>query len=147
MNCFRLIDNTQQQSSLLQSFLDTIGQLNASYLSHLCVEFPVTERVNGEAGSVGLREDSQQKLELSRVKCAKLSTLVMIVHSKNCDIFRRTEKDLQEALLLIDAQFKTMPSLDRILVRVVSFDMASTASARDFMQTLGWVVSANGSWC
>ena len=64
MNQFHLEDITPLQADLLQSFLDCIGPLNAASLSHLCVNFPVAERIDGQAKRVELRTDSLQSVRL-----------------------------------------------------------------------------------
>ncbi|KAF2678071.1 hypothetical protein K458DRAFT_409242 [Lentithecium fluviatile CBS 122367] len=145
-NQFHLMDTTQQESNLLQSFLDCIGPVNAASLSHLCISFPAAENIEGQPGQVKLREDSLQSLKLLQDQCAKLSTLEMIVHSKNSSVFRETDDFLQGALLSIDAQFKAIPSLKRIVVRATVHDGVPSASAKDFMRGLGWIlISDSGS--
>jgi hypothetical protein len=139
-NHFHLVDITQQQFGLLQSFLDCIGPVNAASLSHLCINFPVAESIDGQPGKVKLRDDSLQSLKLLRDKCTNLLTLETLVHYKNDSVFRKTDSVLQEALLAIDAQLKTIPSLERIIVRVVVRDGVPTTSAKDVMQGLGWMV-------
>jgi hypothetical protein len=139
MNKFHLVDITQQQISLLQSFLDCIGPVNAASLSHLCVNFPVAESIDGQPGKVKLRDDGPQSLKLLQNKCTNLSTLETTVHHKNSSVFRETDDFLQEALLSIDGHFKAIPSLEKITVEFTVFRIL-TSSAKDFMQGLGWVV-------
>lgn len=48
-----LVDTTRSQANLLQSFLDLIGSVNAGYLSHICINFPVV--VTDSESAVGNR--------------------------------------------------------------------------------------------
>ncbi|KAF2845261.1 hypothetical protein T440DRAFT_472769 [Plenodomus tracheiphilus IPT5] len=145
MNQFHLMDITPLQTDLLRSFLDWIGSPNTASLSYLCVNFPVVERTNGQAGKLELRPDSLQSVRLYQDKCTKLSTLETVVHYKNSGFFREPDDFLREALSLIDARLRAILSLRKIIVRFVDFNGIPTASAKDFMQELGWiVVSRNG---
>jgi hypothetical protein len=144
-NHFHLVDITQQQFGLLQSFMDGIGPVNAALLSHLSISFPAVESMDGQPGEFKLRNDSLQSLKLLGEKCTNLSTLETLVHNKNNSVFRKTDNSLQKALLTIDAQFKTIRSLDRVVVRVVDRDSVPTTSAKDIMRGLGWVVLDDGN--
>ncbi|EKG09570.1 hypothetical protein MPH_13357 [Macrophomina phaseolina MS6] len=140
VNQFHLVDITEQQVGLLQSFVDCIGPVNAASLSHLCINFPVAESIHGQPGNFKLRDDSLQTLEILQDKCPNLSTLDTLVHSENCGVFKKTDDLLQEALSLIDAHFKSISSLKRIIVRFEVFGGIPSASAKTFMQGLGWIV-------
>lgn len=145
MNHFHLEDITPLQASLLRSFLDCVGPMNAASLSYLCVNFPVAERIDDQAGRVELRTDSLQSVRLLQEKCTKLTNLETIVHYKNSSIFREPDDFLREALSLIDARLRAIPSLRKIIIRFADFDGIPTASAKGFMRELGWtVVSPNG---
>jgi hypothetical protein len=144
-NHFHLVDTTQQQLRLLRSFLDCIGSANAASLSHLCINFPVSEEVDGRTGEVKLRDDSLQSLTLLRERCTNLSTLETLVHNKSNSVFRETGDSLQKALLSIDAQFKAISSLEKITVRVVARDGVPTTLAKNIMQGLGWVLVDGGN--
>jgi hypothetical protein len=143
-NQFHLVDTTPQQVKLLQTFLDIIGSENAASVSRLPINFPVLEDEYGRPGDVKFRDDSLQSLELLRENCTKLSTLEILVHSKSNSVFKRADDSLQQALLLIDAQLKTIPSLGKIVVPVKARDGAPTSAAKEIMQGLGWVVVDNG---
>ncbi|KAF2702782.1 hypothetical protein K504DRAFT_463972 [Pleomassaria siparia CBS 279.74] len=140
MNQFHLEDITPLQANLLRSFLDCIGPMNAALLSHLCVNFPVAERINGQAQKVELRTDSLQSVRLYQDKCTKLSTLETVVHYKNSSLFREPDAFLRDALSLIDERLRAIPSLHKIIVRFVDFNGIPTASAKEFMRELGWIV-------
>lgn len=139
-NRFHLVDITEQQFGLLQSFLECIGPVNAASLSHLCINFPVVESACGPSGNINPRLDSLETLKLVRDKCTNLSTLEMLVHHKNRDVFRKTDNFLLEALSLVDSQFKTIPSLEKVIVRFTVHDGVPSSTTRKLMQELGWVV-------
>jgi hypothetical protein len=119
--------------------------VNAASLSHLCINFPVSEEVDGQTGEFKLRDNSLQSLELLRERCTNLSTLETLVHNKSNSVFRETCDSLQRALLSIDAQFKTISSLEKIIVRVVARDGVPTSLAKDIMQGFGWVLVEDGN--
>lgn len=142
MNCFTLVDTTQQQVCLLQSFLDCIGSVNANILSHLCINFPVVENREDQSHEVKLRDDGRQSLRLLQEKCANLTTLETFVHSDNSSFLTKPYKGnsqfVREALLRIDAQLNAISSLKKIIVRVYIDTL--TSSVMDMMRGLGWVV-------
>ncbi len=150
MNNFSLVDSTPQQVGLLQSFLDSIGSVNAALLSHLCINFPVAESIEGQPGKVKLREDSLQSLKLLREKSINLTTLETFIHGKNDKGFLETNQDnsqfIQDALSHIDAQLKAIPSLKKVIVR--NLDGTLTTPVIELMQGLGWVVlRSHGKQC
>ena len=146
MNNFGLLDTTPQQLGLLQTFLNYIGSVNAGLLSHLCINFPVAESIEGQPGKVKLRDDSLQSLKLLREKCTNLTTLETLIHSKNSKGLIKTDQDnsqfIQNGLSHIDAQLKAIPSLNRVIVRNYNgtYDGTPTPSVIELMQGLGWVV-------
>ena len=144
-NHFHLVDTTQQQLGLLRSFLDCIGSVNAASLSHLCINFPVLEEVDGQTGEAKLRDDSLQSLKLLRERCTKLSVLETLVHNKSNSVFRETGDSLEKALFSINAQLKAISSLEKVVVRVVARDGVPTTLAKNIMQGLGWVLFDDGN--
>jgi hypothetical protein len=144
-NQFHLEDITPHQTELLRSFLYCIGPLNAASISHLCVNFPVAERIHGEAEGIELGTDSLQTVRLCKGQCNNLATLETVVHYKNSGFFREPDDFLREALRLVNEQLRAIRSLRMIVVRFVDFNGIPTASATTIMQKLGWiVVSRNG---
>jgi len=139
MSNFTFLDTTRQQVGLLQAFLNCIGPVNASLLSHLCINFPVIE---GQPGESKLREDSLQSLKLLQEKCINLTTLETHFYSNNSSGLTRMDQDnlqfIREALSQFDVQLKAIPSLDKIIVRV--YGGTPTPSVMEFMQGFGWVV-------
>ncbi|RSL63223.1 hypothetical protein CEP54_005294 [Fusarium duplospermum] len=141
-NNFHLMDNPQKHGALLQSFLDSIGSSNASFLSRLCISFPVAEKARGQPHAATIRQDSVDNLSLIQEHCTSLKTLEMQLCRENSGLLAGAlEEDVQlvrEALLRIDAQLKAISSVEKIAVRLYIKDM--TPLVIDTMQGLGWVV-------
>lgn len=150
MNNFSLVDSTPQQVGLLQTFLDRIGSVNAGLLSHLCINFPVAESIEGRRGKVKLRDDSLQILKLLRERTTNLTTLETFIYGKNFMGLTETDQDnsqfIQDGLSQIDAQLKAIPSLNRVIVRILG--ETPTLSVIELMQGLEWVVlRSHGKQC
>ncbi|KAB8212931.1 hypothetical protein BDV33DRAFT_210697 [Aspergillus novoparasiticus] len=140
-NKFALEEATKRQGSLLKSFLDCIGSVNANSLSYLQMNFPATERADGQMGEIKLREDGMQTLRLLQEQCTNLKTLETLIHGPNCSLITDKEIDirtLRDALQDIDTQLRAIGSLDRIIVRFSSGSPAPPTT--EFMQELGWIV-------
>ncbi|KAH6973764.1 hypothetical protein BKA56DRAFT_619972 [Ilyonectria sp. MPI-CAGE-AT-0026] len=139
---FVLLDTTQQQLGLLRSFLTGIGSVNAGFVSHLCTNFPVAERMEDRPREVKIREDGLQSLRLLQEKCTNLTTLETWIHSENYRFLTETDEDgsrlVQEALPQIDAQLKVISSLSKIIVRVHVQSLPPLVM--ELMQGLGWIV-------
>ena len=141
MNRFTLVDTTRRQVDLLQSFLNCIGSVNAGLLSHLCINFPVAENINGQPGDIKLREDGFRSLKLLQDRCINLKTLETFVHNENSRGLKASHDDSQfirEALSQINAQFKLISSLSRIIVRF--YDGSPAPSLMELMKDFGWVI-------
>jgi hypothetical protein len=141
-NQFTLQEATQRQGSLLKSFLSCIGHVNAGLPSHLCIQFPATERIESQSGEIRIREDSLQSLQLLQKECTNVKTLETHIYGPNSSGLINEDqintKFVREVLLEIDAQFRGIASLNKIIVRVYSGSPAP--SVREFLQGLGWVV-------
>lgn len=142
LNTFTFMDTTGQQASLLRCFFNCIGSSNAGQLSHLCINFPVVESVEGQAGAPILREDDLHTLKLLQEKCTRLTTLEAFVYGRNAPNLIHPSHDdsqfIQDALFQINAELKAIPSLDKIIVRW--YDGALSPLVMELMQGLGWVI-------
>lgn len=142
LNHFTLVETTQHQGSLLQSFLNCIGTVNAGLLSHLSINFPVAESVQGQTGKVMIREDDLHSLKVLQEKCTNLTTLETIIHSRNSrSVIVPSQVDSQfnrDALSQINTQLKAITSLEKVIVR--SYDGTPTRSVMELMQGFGWVI-------
>jgi hypothetical protein len=143
-NNFTFMDTTRHQANLLQSFLNCIGPVNAGHLSHICINLPVAESVEGQPGEILLREDDLRSLKILQEKCNKLTTLETLVHSYNSMGLSKAGQDsddlqfIREALSQIDTQLKAIPSLSKTIVRF--YNGSPTPEVAEMIQGLGWVI-------
>lgn len=142
-NVFTLLDADGQGSELLQGFLRRIGKGHAKTLSHLCITFPTIER---NAGGFQLAPDGAKMLELIRAECPKLE--ILEAHLAGRPAIHLTEADrsmpdfTREALTHLDRHVKSIPSIQRFIVRVYSRRPA--AQRMEVMRGFGWdVLPAN----
>jgi hypothetical protein len=140
-NRFHLEDTTAQRHfHLAKSFLDQIGVVNAASLSRLHINFPEFEDADSEPRRSDLETYSLRTLQLFQSKCANLATLELsIYNSKMFRIFMESDELVQEALERIDVQFKAMPSLHNVIIRV-KYVKCPTLPTKHLMQKLGWVL-------
>lgn len=144
MNHFHLMDITQQQAALLESFINCVGPTNAASISWLCINFPVTQNTDQQPGMVKLRDDSLRSLVLLQDNCTNLSTLELLVHYKNSSFFQYTDDFLREALTLINDHFQSITALKKIIVRFSDHKRPPTAAAKQYVKDLGWQIVFGG---
>jgi hypothetical protein len=114
-NRFALEEGSKRQGNLLQSFLDCIGSVNASFLSQLRMDFPAIERKDGQSSEIRLREDGLRTLRLLQEKCTNLKALKPFVYGSNGGLIVDQEADprfLLGVLQNIDAHFRAIGSLE-----------------------------------
>ena len=140
-NTFYLEDTTRHQNNLLQSFLDRIGSDNAGLLSHLCIDFPIVESA-GQSARLELSKDDLHNLDLVQERCTKLKILELLLHGRNYRGLIKASQDdphfIQEALLRIDTQLKTISPLNKIIIRCC--DRGSSPWVTESMRGLDWVI-------
>ncbi|CAI6336992.1 unnamed protein product [Periconia digitata] len=139
INHFHLLDMTQQQSNILQSFFNCIGARNVAFLSHLDISFPVGEAMDSQPGTFRFGSDSFQSLKLLQRHCNNLSTLEVFIHNKNIGFFENPEGVIHEALSVIAAEFRAISSLQNVVVRVIPHE-GIPAPAKDLMRKFGWAI-------
>lgn len=141
-NRFHFMDTTQHQGDLIQSFLNCIGPMNAGLLTHLCINFPVAEGVEGEPGKVMLRKDDLHSLKLLQEHCTRLTTLETILDSRHSrDLMNPSLDDSQinrDALAQIHAQLRAIHSLINIIVKF--YGGTPTSVVMQVMEGFGWVI-------
>jgi hypothetical protein len=141
-NKFHFMDTTQHQRDLIQSFLNCIGSVNGGLLTHLCINFPVAEGVEGQPGKVMLREDDLGSLKLLQEKCTHLTTLETILDRKHSEGLMNPSLDdsqiNRDTLTQIDVLLKSFSSLDMVIVRF--YGGAPIPSVMQLMQSFGWTV-------
>lgn len=141
-NNFTFMDTTRHQANLLQSFLNFIGPVNAGHLSHICINLPVAESVEGQPGKILLREDDLRSLKNLQEKCMKLTTLETLVHSYNSMGLSKAGQGsddllfIREALSQIDTQLKAIPSLSKTIVNF--YNGSPTPEVAEMIQSLEW---------
>ncbi|KAH8695690.1 hypothetical protein BGW36DRAFT_299234 [Talaromyces proteolyticus] len=138
-NHFTLMETTNH---LLESFLVRIGHVNASLLSHLCINFPTIERI-GQLGEIRPTEDSLRSLQLLQQECTNLKALEALIYSPGSSDLINEDQNTQfirDVLTEIDVRFRGIACLNKIIVRF--YTRPPNPSVTELMQELGWVVLA-----
>ena len=115
--------------------------MNAGFLAYLQINFPATERVDGQLDKIKIREDGWQTLRLLQEHCTNLQTLETVVYGPNCVLVTDNEinvRFLHDTLQDIDTQFRAIGSLGRIIVKI--FCRSPAPKTTEFMKQLGWIV-------
>lgn len=140
------VEVASYRSNILKSFINSIGSVNASFLSQLRISFPATERVDGQSGEIRLREDTLQRLQLLQNECTGLKTLEALIYGKSSSYLITEDQDniklVRDVLVEIDTEFRRIASLNTIIVRFCSGSPA--AWVKDFLEGLGWIVLIGG---
>ncbi|KAL1856894.1 hypothetical protein VTK73DRAFT_8208 [Phialemonium thermophilum] len=135
-NCF----NLSTQASVPQLFLEQIGRVNAGYIRHVHIEFP---RIRGlEAGPARLSTEACAVLDSLQSHCVNLRR---ITTSQASTAVRLTvlvamhgAQATAEAVALVDARFRAIPSLREIEIQILSEH--AIANIRELAQEHGWTV-------
>jgi len=147
-NRFRFSDlepthRLETKSAVLASFLSQIERQNASFLRHVCIDFPAFD--DYRPGTAMLQEDSIKTLELIRDNC----TGIAILETSLRDTFRLEFADYKldsspiaaEALEMLDARFKAISSLKEVIVNVHVYDDEGLSDdLRKKMQDCEWTI-------
>lgn len=137
-----------REAAVLRSYLASIGSINASLLSHLCISFPVFDAVEGQSEEMASGDsEGLQNLQLLWENCTNLGTLEAYVHHRNSKalVLASPPDDptfVRETLSRVDGQLKAVPSLTKIVVRF--YDGHPAALVKQMMQGFGWVVLMGG---
>ncbi|KFZ17306.1 hypothetical protein V501_01798 [Pseudogymnoascus sp. VKM F-4519 (FW-2642)] len=123
-------------------FLQTIGRVNAGYIQHVSVDFPIF--YHGELSGVTLLDDSISIFASIQGSCVNLSTLTAFMGSALTMEFELDEQGNPETiprvLKLVDTLFRaTSPLLKTIIVGVYN------NCPRNFiteMESCGWIIKA-----
>lgn len=111
---------TNDDGREIESFLQKIGQKNASHIRHIVISFPSFLYL--DPGDITLEEKSVSILASIKRACINLDTLTTSLESTNVmeswlDNLGQ-HKLAAEALQLVDTQFRAIPSLPKIIVEV-----------------------------
>jgi hypothetical protein len=124
------------------SFLEQIGRNNASYILHICVDFPKFHYL--DLHDVTLEDDSVCILAKIQGDCTRLCTLTTSLRSTNAMELKLDALDhpkiVAEALALVDARFRAISSLQEIIVEV--YEDGPSDCIRREMKNHGWTISA-----
>jgi hypothetical protein len=131
------------KSAVLASFLSQIERQNASFLRHVCIDFPAFD--DYRPGTAMLQEDSVKTLELIRDNCtgiAILETSLRDTFRLKCADYRLDSSPIAaEALDLLDARFKAISSLKEVIVDVHIYDDEGLSDdLRKKMRDCGWTI-------
>ena len=123
------------------SFLRQIGPNNASYIRHICIDFPEFRCL--EPDDVTLENDSVGILANIRSGCTNLSTLTTSLYSTNAMELRLDALDspkvVSEALNLVNTEFRAISFLQEIVVEV--YEGGPSDYIRRKMESHRWTIS------
>ncbi|RYP70490.1 hypothetical protein DL771_005427 [Monosporascus sp. 5C6A] len=135
-------DFTTTTSEAVASFLGTIGR-NADHIRHVIVNFP--QFLHLEPGDVTLEDSYVSIIANIQSGCANLSTLTTSLYSTNAMELTLDAIDdpkvVTEALKLVDTQFRTISSLQDIIVEL--YEDGPNDHIRSEMESYGWTLSTN----
>ncbi|PSK43018.1 hypothetical protein B9Z65_6972 [Elsinoe australis] len=118
-NVFAFVDQAEEQTSLLRRFFTSIGPVNSSFLTRLCIDFPAFP---GRPEGPELRRDSQEGLKLVRDHCVGLTTIEFSLNSlssrKLTSMVQGEKSIAQEAIAQIRSSLQSMPSLQEVYIRL-----------------------------
>ncbi|KAJ5638438.1 hypothetical protein N7528_000828 [Penicillium herquei] len=136
------IETPKTSGDLVRSFLNSIGPVNASFVCHLAINFPLLETSEKGLETIGLSEGSTQMLKLLQTQCTNLKTLELLVFEQaSSKLLEETEintSSVQEIFIEINAFLRDIPSLNRI--RVKASNGLPSHIAKEFLENLGWEI-------
>lgn len=136
-NCF---DFSVRDSEDVASFLGQIGRHNAECIRHMCIDFP--DFTPPDSDDVSLEYDSANILANIRSTCANFNTLTTSIDSTNAMELRLDALDnykvIDKALELVNAQFRTITSLQKVIIEV--YEDSPSDYVRRQMESYGWIL-------
>jgi predicted DNA-binding protein len=136
-NRFNFSDSTPEQ---VGSFLEHIGKTNASYIRDIMVDFPDVLCLDSD--EVSLEEDTRRIFETVRGACANLNTISTSLYSTDLMEHKLDSLDnfkvATEALALVDIHFRSIPSVQEIIVEV--YEDPPSDHIRKTMESHGWAI-------
>ena len=123
-------------SELVASFVDQIGRNNANHIRHIRIDFPDIPNLGRHDITPG--DNSTRILAKIRSDCTNLSTLTTSLGSTNALALDALGSPnlVVEALALVDAGFRTISSLQKIIVEVYNDELS--VDIRRKMEIYGW---------
>jgi hypothetical protein len=136
-NVFDFADATPEDILL---FLERVGSQNAGYIQHIRIAFPTFLSLNSD--DVALEEGSVSILTNIQGRCTNLNTLTTSLESTNAVELRLDNLDNHRmataALMLVDARFRVISSLQEIIVEV--YEDGPSGHFRKEMKRCGWTI-------
>lgn len=130
-------DFTLYSSSMVSQFFDLIGGDGANYLQHVRMDFPAFRRPDQPPdGSDSPENNSLQVLSILQRNCPHLKTIETSLH-RDYDL-TSSFTTVVAMLDTTDAQFRTLPSLQKVVVEV--FEDEIDEALRQQMERYGWSV-------
>ncbi|KAI4221574.1 MAG: hypothetical protein L6R36_006811 [Xanthoria steineri] len=120
----------------IASFLELIGQNNRDHIRHIYIEFPSFRCL--EIGKITLEDESADFLAIFESSCPNLRTLRTTRPSMEDDLRAQDSEIVTEALELVNTHFKTITSLQEIIVEV--FEDGPSDHIRERMKSHGWTI-------
>lgn len=130
---------SSMQNIILHSFLQRIGELNATFLKHMCIPFPGL--ADYSAFRATIKPECVAARDLLKAYCPSLVIAETLPENSTgvlAHIDGRLVPDPLGALLLIDQHFRDIPSLKEFIVNV--FEESLRFEVIERMQSLGWKV-------
>lgn len=125
----------------IASFLEQIGSNNATYIRHICIDFPRFRCL--DLGSIALEEDSIGIFANISSYCTNMSTLTTSLDSTNAMELELDGLDnpniVIEALRSVNACFRGISSIQEIVVEV--YEDSPSDHIRNTMRNHGWTIS------
>jgi hypothetical protein len=117
------------KSVAIASFFSQIGRQNASFLRHICIDFPAPDN-SPERYSV---QEDIRVLELIRDNCTGIAILeTLLCRCWPLEDYRGTMLELP------NTYFKAIPSLNEVIVNIHSDDYDLSNSVLKKMHSYGW---------
>lgn len=132
-NHFWFMGTTHRQYDLLEAFLNCIGPISASHLSHITINFPKVEELKDQTPKYQIAEVDLRSLQLLQESCSTLKTLEIILQLRD-----KLDEANSESLACIDAQLKTISSLRNVVVN--HYGSPLNLEATESIKRLGWVI-------
>jgi hypothetical protein len=136
-NVFVIVDKTIRQPDLLALTLNSVGNSNAALLTHLCINFPISQKQC--TGELELRQDGLQTLKLLQKHSTGLKVLELFVSNRDCNALDQADPNQTQVIYAaLNTQLKAIPSLKKIVLK--SFGSSLNRAMVELLQSFGWVV-------
>lgn len=137
-------------TSLLGTFIDQIGSINAGFIRHLIIEFPRVDTKDPRSevplgDFVALHEGTATMFAAIQSHCTTLRTITTFFHPDLIPYIIAESRDSELAtrwLKIVESQFKALPSSPTIIVKFYACQRLH--SIRKRLESLGWIIRTSG---